>query len=480
MGRGDFIVRLAGAAKPSSGAEQRSRAAELSSQSRGARGTGKEPAVKGPQSLESVIMAVKLLLLMTLFYMSGTSPDLRTTSTIQKNFRSTQENGEARPDNPTSPSTSADNDPDSEKLATPPNDDDNPQHSKASTDHSHSTPTTMQRKATRGKHKVHRMVGWLVGTGLTLASILVLIAAVGLNSRGTNTTNTEQEEAQNNKNCCCRMLGWMTRTSSQLPLWKSLLLKSAVTILSTIGAAVFSLVITNLLAEREESVEDTVRDILGLPEQGDDLSQGRRRREADRLSHVDPTHVHWLAVLFICWLTSIPLLCYIIASKCTDTVAAETVRSREEDRRKATQYRRRREQKTEEEALGSAPTSPWPTPPSSMYSLRIATPPPAFCELGHPPTHISNQTSTSTSSSSSNPTSSTNSNSTSATTYTSPADTTTTWFTRIQNSLKPTRQAEPDVELTTFQGQREMMERKESSKFYTLNPIYEVPDNISG
>ena len=330
---------------------------------------GEESAVNGPLSSESVTMAVKLLLLMSLFYLSRTSPDLRTTSTTTRDFKSTQEDGEAKQDNPTPTSTLDNNDQTSEKLATPPNDH---QYNTASTDHN--TPITMKRKATRGKRKVPRMVGWLVGTALTLASILVLIAGVALTSRGTNTATTEQE-AQNSKNCCCRMMGWMTRTSSQMPLWKSLLLKASVTFLSTVGAAVFSLVITNLLAEREESVEQTVRDILGIPEQ----EEGRRRRAADRLSHVDPTHVHWLAVLFICWITSIPLLCYIIASKCTDSVAAETVRSREEDRRKANEYRRRRERKTEEEALGTAPTSPWPTPPSSIYTLRIATPPPAFC-----------------------------------------------------------------------------------------------------
>ena len=66
-------------------------------------------------------------------------------------------------------------------------------------------------------------------------------------------------------------------------------------------------------------------------------------------------------------------------------------------------------------------------------------------------------------------------------THTSPADATTTWFTRIKDSLKPgTKQAEQDIELTDFQGQRKVMEGKESSQFYTLNPIYEVPENFSG
>ena len=249
---------------------------------------GEESAVNGPLSSESVTMAVKLLLLMTLFYMSGTSPDLRTTSTTPRDFRSTQEDGEAKQDNPTPPSTSDNNDQNSEKLATPPNDH---QYNTASTDHN--TPITMKRKATRGKRKVPRMVGWLVGTALTLASILVLIAGVALTSRGTNTTTTEQE-AQSSKNCCCRMMGWMTRTSSQMPLWKSLLLKASVTFLSTVGAAVFSLVITNLLAEREESVEDTVRDILGIPEQ----EEGRRRSWRRQRSRTAPEQL-----ILIFWTT---------------------------------------------------------------------------------------------------------------------------------------------------------------------------------
>ena len=141
------------------------------------------------------MMAVKLLLLLTLFYMSQTAPDLRANSANPKNFRTTPEDVEANQDTPTSPSTSANPHPDLEKLGSSP-DDDNHQHSKDFPDSSHGSPTTMQRKATRGKRKIHRAVGWLIGTGLTLASILVLIAGMALTSRG---TNTDQEEVQNNK-----------------------------------------------------------------------------------------------------------------------------------------------------------------------------------------------------------------------------------------------------------------------------------------
>ena len=218
------------------------------------------------------MMGIKFFLLLTLFYMSKTTPDFRATSATP----ATSEGGIHKKQNQ-NPDLNLEND-----LGNSANDF-NQQHSQDFPDFSLGSPATMERKATRGKRKVHRAVGWIIGTGLTLAGILVLIAGMALTSRGTNTT---EEEEQTAKGCCCNMLGWLTKTSSQLPLWKSLLLKTAVTILSTIAAALFSLVITNLLAEREESVEDTVRDILGLPAEDEDgHSQGRRRREVDQLMH---------------------------------------------------------------------------------------------------------------------------------------------------------------------------------------------------
>ena len=257
-----------------------------------------------------------------------------------------------------------------------------------SSGHQELTPPNMEtRRAEKPRRKVHRAVGWVVGTMLTLAAIMVLVATVSMTSRGTMTNQENQEER---KGCCCSVLHWLTKTSSQLPLWKSLLLKTMVTILSTIAAALFSLLITNLLAEREESVEATVRDILGISEE-EEFGHERRKRETD------PGKVHWLAVMFLVWLTTVPLVCYIVLLKCTETAEpAETrtcwstdtnlgdTESRVGDSR-SNKRRRNEEQPTEQETgmYSSASSTSWTSPPSPC-SLTPPTPPPTFCTWATP------------------------------------------------------------------------------------------------
>ena len=175
------------------------------------------------------------------------------------------------------------------------------------------------------------------------------------------------------------MILWLTKTSSQLPLWKSLLLKFMVTILSTLGAGMFSLLITNLLADNEESIEATVRDILGIE---DDMEHTRSKRE------VSPDKVHWLAVLFLVWLTTIPLVCYIVLTKCTDIDQDRGCRFARQEasevdrdfspvghvRRSKRRDRERRQRKEQRGASSSATSSPsLPSPP---------TPPPTFWATG--------------------------------------------------------------------------------------------------
>ena len=179
----------------------------------------------------------------------------------------------------------------------------------------HGSPDHQPRKATARTRKVHRAVGWTVGTMMTLALVLVIVATVSVTSKGTQTQPPEEVS----KGCCCRIFLWLTKTSSQLPLWKSLAIKFFVTCLSTLAAGLFSLLLTNLLAEEEESIEATVRDILGL---GEEDNGGRQKREAQ------PDKIHWLAVLFVGWLTTIPLICYIVVSKLTDKTDHWTVRER--------------------------------------------------------------------------------------------------------------------------------------------------------
>ena len=244
-------------------------------------------------------------------------------------------------------------------------------------------PTQAPRMAGKPSRKIHRSVSWVVGTFLTLATILVVIASVALTSRGTQTIEQDQERG---RGCCCRMILWLTKTSSQLPLWKSLLLKTMVTILSTLAAGMFSLLITNLLAEREESIEATVRDILGIDEEMENV---RRKRD------VSPDKVHWLAVLFLVWLTTIPLVCYIVLTKCTSIEQDRSCTSARPEEtemntvshpvchveRSNKRDRKRRQRKEQRGASGSTTSSPsLPSPPSPCNSP--PTPPPTFWTTG--------------------------------------------------------------------------------------------------
>ena len=240
-------------------------------------------------------------------------------------------------------------------------------------------PTQAPRMAGKPARKIHRSVSWIVGTFLTLATILVVIASVALTSRGSQTVDQEQEHR---RGCCCRMILWLTKTSSQLPLWKSLLLKFMVTILSTLGAGMFSLLITNLLADNEESIEATVRDILGID---DDMEHTRSKRE------VSPDKVHWLAVLFLVWLTTIPLVCYIVLTKCTDVDQDRGCRFARQEasqvdrdfspvghiRRSKRRDRERRQRKEQRATSGSATSSPSlpsaPTPPPTFWTAGTTT-----------------------------------------------------------------------------------------------------------
>ena len=238
-------------------------------------------------------------------------------------------------------------------------------------------PNMAKRQSAAPKKKIHRALGWAIGTMLTFVTIVLLIGALSLTSRGTQTTEDEQTRGR-----CCTLLGWLTRTSSQLPLWKSLTLKLVITVISTLGAGAFSLLLTNLLAEREESVEQTVRDILGLTE---DDSSDRRRRDAEP----DPGKIHWLWCLFIIWLTTIPLICYIIVAKFNDEgwtgrecLSPDTEMGdnqfiqnrRRQERREAREQKRNR---TRARQTSDSSTSSWPTPPS-VYRTSTETPPPPF------------------------------------------------------------------------------------------------------
>ena len=250
-------------------------------------------------------------------------------------------------------------------------------------DDAHNAPNQQARKAGTDTRKVHRSVGWAIGTAMCLATILVLVATVAVTSKGAQTT-TQGEEPP--RGCCCNILLWLTKTSSQLPLWKALLLKLFVTVLSTIAAGLFSLLLTNLLAEKEESIEATVRDILGIEDEPDTV---RRKRETA------PDDVHWLAVLFLVWLTTVPLVCYIVLTKCTDTMDQWTgseppTNSRIEDRGSRIEDRgsrsegqgsnsrtkdRRARGGREARSSSSLSIPSLPTPPSPL-SFTAPTPPP--------------------------------------------------------------------------------------------------------
>ena len=285
-------------------------------------------------------------------------------------------------------------------------------------------PEMDKRQSPAPKQKVLRAFQWTIGTLLTLASIILLIGTVSLTSRGTQTTG-EQEE---NRGKCCTLVSWLTKTSSQLPMWKSLALKLFITVISTLGAGAFSLLLTNLLADREESVEQTVREILGLNE---DNNTDRRRRSTE----ADPGKVHWLAVLFLIWLTTIPLICYIIVAKFNDSdwtarecysPDTELGDNRFMQERRRQERRENREQKrlrTRAREAADSSTDTWPTPPS-LYRSSAETPPPPFCSVAagsHPTTPPAPPPST---------------NATTGMTAAASGRTAVRWFARFQKGLK--------------------------------------------
>ena len=285
-------------------------------------------------------------------------------------------------------------------------------------------PEMDKRQSPAPKKKVHRAFGWTIGTLLTLASIILLIGTVSLTSRGTQTTGDQEE----NRGKCCTLASWLTKTSSQLPMWKSLALKLFITVISTLGAGAFSLLLTNLLADREESVEQTVREILGLNE---DDNTDRRKRSTE----ADPGKVHWLAVLFLIWLTTIPLICYIIVAKFNDSdwTARECYSPDTElgdnrfiQERRRQERRENREQKrlrTRAREADDSSTDSWPTPPS-LYRSSAETPPPPFCSVAagsHPTTPPAPPPST---------------NATTGMTAAASGRTAVRWFARFQKGLK--------------------------------------------
>merc|ERR1712055_1256764 len=98
------------------------------------------------------------------------------------------------------------------------------------------------------------------------------------------------------------------------------------------------------------------------------------------------------AVLFLIWLTTIPLICYIIVAKFNDgewtarecfSPDTELGDNRFIQERRRQERRENREQKrlrTRARQAADSSTDSWPTPPS-LYRSSAETPPPPFCSV---------------------------------------------------------------------------------------------------
>ena len=122
---------------------------------------------------------------------------------------------------------------------------------------------------------VHRGVTFGVVTFLAAATILTIVGTVASTVQPPNPEDETRPRRWKRLRGC---FAYLTKKSSALPLWKSLLIKSAVTFITTLGAGVISIVISNLMASDKETIRETVAAILDI-----DLGDARRRRSAGQM-----------------------------------------------------------------------------------------------------------------------------------------------------------------------------------------------------
>ena len=113
---------------------------------------------------------------------------------------------------------------------------------------------------------------------VALVVFLLVFMVIGIHTYGEDPGETDGgEDGERRRRRCKTFRGcfaYFKKTSATLPLWKSVLLKFGVVLVTTMGSTCVSLVINNATANREETIKQTIAEILNF---NDDFS--RRRRE---------------------------------------------------------------------------------------------------------------------------------------------------------------------------------------------------------
>ena len=127
----------------------------------------------------------------------------------------------------------------------------------------------------------------LLPRSLTFATValvvfLLVFMVIGIHTYGEDPEVTEEVENGETRRRRCRTargcFTYFRKSSANLPLWKTVLLKFGVVLVTTAGSTCVSLVINNATANREETIKETIAHILDLD---DDFSRKKRETCVD-------------------------------------------------------------------------------------------------------------------------------------------------------------------------------------------------------
>ena len=113
-----------------------------------------------------------------------------------------------------------------------------------------------------------------------LVVFVLVFVVIGIHTYGDEPEGDAEDGGERRKRRCRTARGCFTyfrKTSSNLPLWKSLLLKFGVVLVTTLGSTAISLVVNNASANQEETIKQTIAEILNFDSEEDD--DQRRKRE---------------------------------------------------------------------------------------------------------------------------------------------------------------------------------------------------------
>ena len=113
-----------------------------------------------------------------------------------------------------------------------------------------------------------------------LIVFVLVFVVIGIHTYGDEQDADVEEGGERRKRRCRTLRGcfmYFRKTSATLPLWKSLLLKFGVVLVTTLGSTCVSLVINNAAASHEETIKQTIAEILNF--ESVDNEDRRRKRE---------------------------------------------------------------------------------------------------------------------------------------------------------------------------------------------------------